>query len=212
MARGKKGDLQHDNTRNELTDDQIYALTIQHKKKYEAALAEKKRTAAELLSITKLIKSELGDSGLQDIKDLIASEGDGFDEKFQAELERKARLAKWLGLSVGEQADLFDFGAVKPGVAERAFEDGKRAGLAGEECKPPFDGGSEGHQKYVEGWHRGQESLLAMIKKKDVEETPLIVSGDNADNGVDEFDDAASDEDDDIDERWPDDREPAEAL
>lgn len=215
----KKGDLQHDNTRNEpLTDDELHALTLQHKKKYEAALAAKKRTAAELLGVTKLIKAELGDTGLKDIKDLIAADSeDDYEEKFQAELERKARLARWAGLSVGAQADLFDFGAVKPGVAERAFEDGKRAGLAGEVCKPPLDGGGEGHNEYVRGWHEGQASNMSLIKKTDAKEAPLIVSTDREDNGVDEFDEAASVEDDDIDDRWPDDRdiesrEPAEAL
>lgn len=201
-----------------LTDDELHALTLQHKKKYESALAKKKAADADLKNVCKVLKSDLGDSGLKDIKDMIASEEDGFDERFQAELERNARLARWLGLDIGAQADLFsDFGGAKPGVAERAFEDGKRAGLAGEECKPPFNGGSEGHQKYVEGWHKGQADLAGLIKKTEVKEVPLIVGEEQQDNGVDELDAAAESGDQDEDDRWPDDdqieqREEAETL
>lgn len=222
MAGKKKGDLRHDNTRNEpLTDDEIHALTLQHKKKYESALAKKKAADADLKVVCKVLKSDLGDHGLKDIKDMIAAEESGFDEKFQAELERKARLARWLGMDIGAQADLFDFGAVKPGVAERAYEDGKRAGLAGQECKPPFDGGSEGHQRFVEGWHVGQSHNLSLIKKKEAEEVPLIVNEDRENNGVDELDAAADADDGDEGAPWPDDvaveaanaeREPAEQL
>lgn len=226
---GKKGDLQHDNTRNEpLTDDELHALTLQHKKKYESALAKKKAADADLKSVCKVLKADLGDFGLKDIKDMIAAEEDGFDEKFQAELERKARLARWLGIDLGTQADLFDFGAVKPGLAERAYEDGKRAGMAGEVCAPPFDGGGEAHQKFVEGWHAGQAVLAGQIKKTDAKEVPLIVNEDREVSGVDEFDEAATvDDDEESDEienadtddeaEWPDDvqvaaREPAETL
>ena len=43
------------------------------------------------------------------------------------------------------------------GDAEKEFEEGKRVGLAGDPCKPPFDGSSPAYQKWINGWHRGQE-------------------------------------------------------
>jgi hypothetical protein len=210
MAGKKKGDLEHDNSSNTpLTDDELHSLTLHHKKQYESALATKKKAASSFLEVTKKIKAELGSAGLLDIKDMLASETeDDFEEKIQGELERKARLARWLGLDVGTQIDLFgDATGVKPPLADRAYEDGKRSGLAGEVCKPPFDAGGEAHQKYVEGWHFGQAALASQIKKKDAGEIPLIVKADREESTVDEFDAAATGDDDGDDDSapWPDD-------
>lgn len=224
---GKKaspGEIGHNSgATTPLTDDELHALTLHHKKQYESALATKKKAASSFLEVTKKIKAELGSAGLLDIKDMLSSESeDDFEEKIQSELERKARLARWLGLDVGTQIDLFgESSGVKPPLAERAYEDGKRAGLAGEICKPPFDTGGEGHQKYVEGWHFGQSIKASQIKKTDAKEVPLIVNEDREVSGVDEFDAAATgDEDEDDETPWPDSeaessedaREPAEAL
>lgn len=231
---GKKaspGEIGHNSgATTPLTDDEMHALTLQHKKKYETALAKKKTADADFKNICKVLKSELGDHGLADIKDMIAAENDeDFEEKMQAQLERQARLARWLGLDIGETADLFsDIGTTTASVAERAYADGKRAGMAGEICKPTFETG-EAHNEYVKGWHEGQGVLASQIKKKEAVEVPLIVNPDRAESGVDEFDEAATggDDGDGADEvgdadttdevKWPDDaqvaaREPAETV
>lgn len=59
-----------------------------------------------------------------------------------------------------QQAELF--GQVDASSAEeRAFKDGKRAGLAGEACKPPrhFSVGVLA-ENWIAGWHAGQEELM----------------------------------------------------
>lgn len=189
MARGKKGDLEHD-TRNEpLTDDEIKALTFMHVKRYRDALAAKKSAAAAFLSATKLAKSELGDTAIADIKQIIAAEDDeDYEAKLQAEVERKARVARWLGLKIGTQEDMFSSSASLP-VAEKAYEDGKTAGLKGEVLAPPHGSGTEAYGEYVRGWHDGQAALTSLIKKK---ETPNLIKGDDGEESdTDVFDDAA---------------------
>lgn len=238
MARAAKkaaakttGNLTHDNTKNALTDDEIKALTLQHVKKYKAALAAKKAAAAAFLNATKLAKAELGDHAIKDIKDLIAiEENENAEADAKAELERKMRIYRWAGLPMGYQGDMFA-PDIRP-LAERSYEEGKTAGLAGEACRPPHDAGSEAHQEYVRGWHEGQAALASMIKKKEAVEAPLVAAAaDEADGGADEFDEAADDtaEPEGEAERaavddgapWPDDadvaavaaeREPAEAI
>lgn len=205
------GDLTHDNTKNTLSDDELHALTLQHKRKYEAALAAKKKAAAEFLNCTKLIKAELGDTGLADIKDMIAADGEGFEEKLQAELERKARLARWLGLELGVQADLFQESA-PTSQHERGYADGKRAGLAGEVCKPPYGAGTDGYDGYMKGWHEGTAVRSTMAREQEDGAAILMRPVSNEPDGADAFDSAADGAGTNADEAtdvgvdpWPDD-------
>lgn len=217
------GNLTHDNTKNALTDDEVKALTFQHKKRYQAALAAKKAAAAEFLNVTKLAKAELGDHAVKDIKDLVAiEENENAETDAKVEIERKMRIYRWAGLPIGHQTDMFT-PDLRP-IAEKAYEEGKNAGLNGEVCQPPHGGGTEAYHEYVRGWHDGQAALASLIKKKDAAEAPLIVTPTDDDGSGDDFDDAAdgveaaeaSDGGD-----WPDDRdveanaeerEPAEVL
>lgn len=230
---GGTGDLSHDNTKNTLSDDDILALTLQHKRKYESALAAKKKASADFLNCTKLIKSELGDAGISDIKDMIAADSDDYEVKLRADLERKARLARWLGLEIGTQANLF--APTQVSQHERGYSEGKRAGLSGDPCKTDFAPGTDGYDGYMKGWHEGQAVNAAQIKKKEADEAPLLRPEGNDSAGADAFDAAADDvsvgdvpdelSDDDADagdapedNPWPDDlavaaaREPAEVL
>jgi hypothetical protein len=189
---GGTGNLTHDNTKNALNEDEVHALTLRHKGKYVAALAAKKKASAEFLNCTKLIKAELGDDGLADIKDMIAAETDeNYEAKLQAELDRKMRLARWQGLSVGTQANMF--GDTAPSQRERGHTEGKRDGMSGKECKTDFAPGTEGYDGYMEGWHAGAAIKSNMDREQEEGAAILLRPEGNEPEGPDAFDAAADD-------------------
>lgn len=196
------GNLAHDNTTNELTLEQRFVLLSQHAKRYADALASKKSAAAAFLNVTKLAKAELGDDAIDDIKDYLDED---FEEKLQAMLERKARMAKWLGSAVGTQGTLpFDISNSAPGLAEKAFNDGKRAGLEGHELRPPHDAGSEAYNEYVRGWHEGTAIRTTTLREQEEGGNILLRPSENESSQPDELDHAADDGSG-SEDVWPDD-------
>lgn len=148
---------------SELTEDEKRALLFQHKGLYEKALAEKKAADAKLKNVCKLAKSELGKGAVDDIKDAIALDQPEGEAAHRAEIERKLRIARWMGASVGTQ---FSFAEDMTPATDRAYEDGKRAGLKGEAARPPHDPSVPQYGKWMEGWHAGQGVLASDFRKK----------------------------------------------
>lgn len=169
----------------DLDDEHLQALHLNsHVPDYEKALKEKKDADANLRNVCKRIKSEGG--SVDEIKLTIALRSPAGEAALKATIEQQMRVARWSGLPVGTQGDMFA-PDVRP-LSERAKQEGKIAGMRGDECRPPYDGGSDGYQPWVEGWHEGQAVLASKIKKPTAE-TGLI-QGDKP-NGTDSFDDAA---------------------
>lgn len=155
-----------------LTEDQRYALTVQHRRKYETALAAKRKADAELKNVCKIAHAELGDTAIDDIKDMIAGSTPEGEEallaRMRAEEERRARMARWLGLAPGAQPSMFEDDRTP--ASDRAFAEGKRIGLAGDPCAPPYDPNTEQHRRWMEGFHEGQAVLARGFKKPTAQE------------------------------------------
>lgn len=147
---------------SELTDDQRQALFFQHKKQYEKALEAKKRADADLKNACKLIKEE--GSSLDEIK-LAMMDPAAFEKHVRDKHESLIRVALYVGSPVGTQFKLFDEPDRTP-VEEKAFADGKRAGLAGEDASPPYAKHLPQAQQWMAGWHAGQEVLTKGFKQK----------------------------------------------
>ncbi|MFG1245750.1 hypothetical protein [Xanthobacter flavus] len=147
---------------NQLTDEQQQALFEQHKTKYEHFLALKKKADADFKNACKLAKSELGDGAVDDIKLSIQLETPEGEAEFKEEMDRKARVARWKGLPIGMQASLFVEDRT-PGD-ERAFGEGKRAGMAGKERRAPYDAATSQFRKWLEGYDAGQEVNRSLMK------------------------------------------------
>ena len=175
----------------ELTDDEQRALLFQHKRRYETALAEKKDADAAFKNACKRAKAECGVDAVADIKDAIAFAAPNGQQLFVAEVERKQRVARWLGLPVGSQVE-FNFTDRAP-QDEREFELGKQAGMAGENCKPADT--VRNPARWVEGWHQGQDVLKSAFLK--VEKA----AGAEDAEALDDLTGAANGEDDDADLR-----------
>lgn len=139
-----------------LTDEERRALTLHHKKLYEAADALVEKAKSDRTAVADLAKADLGKGALADIKDMILAAN---DKKMKAIVERTLRLARWAGLAVGTQTNLFE------PVAD-PFEDGKTAGMQGDSCDPPKSLAVDAAQKWIAGWHDGQTVLASAFKKK----------------------------------------------
>jgi hypothetical protein len=172
----------------ELNDDQLQALTRQHAEKRSILVNAEKKAKADRMNFDKLIKAELGAKGLADIKLLEQLSTPEGEAELKAEMERQARVARWAGLQVGTQGSLFD--EDRRTVGERAFDEGKRIGLSGGDCKPTHQPGTEAYEKFVEGWHAGQAVLAAGFKKPEAE--LLRPESEDEDEGNDDFDAAAN--------------------
>lgn len=148
-----------------MTDDQIAALTFQHKRKYHEALGAKKLADAAFKNVCKIAKAELGDDAVSNIKDMIALETEEGEILHKTEMARKAKVARWMGLPLGAEPDMF--GEDRTPAVDRAFAAGKKIGLAGEPCQPPHDPSTAQYTKWMEGFHEGQAVLAKGIKPKD---------------------------------------------
>jgi hypothetical protein len=142
-----------------LTDDECRALTLHHKRIWLAADALVEKAKAERKAVADQAKADLGKGVLADIKDLILFDD---DVKAKADIERRMRLAKWSGLPVGFQVDLF--GDRQP-ADERHEAAGTTAGMAGENCSPPTHLGPADMQSWIRGWHSGQAVLAGAFGK-----------------------------------------------
>lgn len=149
---------------NALTDDKLQALTFQHKRKFEAALASKKKADADFKNACKLAKAECGDDAVDLIKDLIALEDAEGEATLKTRIERQLRAARWMGLAIGAQPDLF--GEDRTPSEDRAFAEGRRHGIAGEPCRPPHDPSTVQYRRYNDGFYEGQSVLAASMKPK----------------------------------------------
>ncbi len=174
-----------------LNDDQRQGLTRKHGAKYWELLQAKKDADSALKNHTKVIKADLGDYGLLTIKILKQLESDDGELKFKAEMEAKANAARWAGLPIGAQGNLFD--EDRRPVDERAFDEGKAAGFEGKDAKPPYDPGHPGYDAWMEGWHQAQSVRAQGFKK--TPDAPLLRPAETVESsGPDEFDAAADGE------------------
>lgn len=155
---------------SQLTDDERRALTLHHKRAYEMADALVEKAKADRSAIGELAKHDLGKGVVAEIKEMIAFAD---TKKLKGALERTMRLARWLGLPIGAQPQMLE-------AAVDHAEEGKTAGMSGDECKPPQSLAHDAAQKWIGGWHEGQTILASAFKKKREPEQPAA----DADNMV----------------------------
>lgn len=151
-------------TAETISDDQLYSLTETHRQKYELLLEAKNKANKALIDYGRIIKSDLGATGLQDIKDIICLDTPEGEALMKAEMERKARVMRWMGCPIGSQGALFSEEDRTP-IKDRAFAEGKRQGLAGESINNPHHHTTEAHRSMVEGYDAGQAINAGGIKK-----------------------------------------------
>ncbi|TPN44434.1 hypothetical protein FJ981_27960 [Mesorhizobium sp. B1-1-4] len=160
-----------------------------NRKNYLAALAEQKAAAAKLKQVGKVIKADLGEYGLDQIKAYEKAQTPEGLAKIKAAQEAERQALRFAGVPINTQLDIF---TDRMPLDERAYRDGEEAGLRGDTLSNPYNEASAEGQEYARGWHDGQGALFAGIKKK--EETAadeLIKAGDEDPDFLDDEEEAA---------------------
>lgn len=173
---------------NAMSDDQEQKLTRDHAARRLQLLKAETDAKAARLKFDKVIKADLGEHGLANIKLLEKLESDKGEDEIKADLERRAKVARWAGLQIGTQGSLFEND--RRSMNEKAFEEGKRDGLKGADPKSPYSG--EAEQEYLKGWHTGQAVNLGGIKQTKPEADIVKPKGGAKKSAPDEFDQAAN--------------------
>jgi len=139
-----------------LSDDEQRALFLRDKDALKSARAKVRSATAEVRNVCKRIKSD-GFKVLQ-VEVAIALENEHGEAEQRAEIAMRLQAAKWLGLALGHQLSLFGEPDRTPAV-DRAFEDGKTAGLEGQRRQPPYSPEVPQHDAWMNGYYEGQEAL-----------------------------------------------------
>lgn len=184
---------------SDLTDEQRQGLTYQWKSSYEQKLAVKKAADADFKNVCKQIRADLGEKGVEDIKDIIQAQTPEGEARLKAEIERKMRIARWEGATHGTQFSFLE--EDRTPSDDRAFAEGKRASLKGDPRKPPYDPSVPQYQAWLNGYAEGQVVIMKGFKPMPVETPPKMetapvetAEGDPIKNGAGE-------------KPWPDDVE-----
>lgn len=135
-----------------LNDDQLQTLFFQHKKKLKALIASQKIAATAVKEAYALAKAE--GVSKKEIEIALGFETEDGEKRAAADAERIYRVARWMGVAIGTQADLFE-GAAKH------HEAGKRAAMSDEPRKPPTNLSNKDSQAWMEGFNEGLTALNA---------------------------------------------------
>lgn len=151
------GDLNDNDRRNLFFVDRRFFLK---------AMEAKKAADAEVKRVGKMIKADLGEHGLLQIKAYEKAQTAEGKAELQGKQEAERQAMAWAGVPINTQLDIF---TDRMPVIERAARDGEEAGLRGDTLDNPFATESPEGQAFAEAWHRGQGVLFAGIKKKEEE-------------------------------------------
>ena len=157
------------NNTADLTDEQLFALSCQwatqvvnKEEERDEAKSAYDGFKSECRNLLKKVKAELGDDGLDRVKMIVKLRRDEeATEKLRADLRNMAWVAKWMNATPGQQLEIFS--DLRP-TADRAYEEGKAAGLAGDRFNPTFGQGTEAYHRFQDGWQAGQEILAKGFK------------------------------------------------
>lgn len=157
-----------------LSDDQRKALLFLNMKPIRALKLEMASVSGKLRAAYKTAKSD--GFTKQDIDFAFALENDK-DDQVAERRRREQQLALWMQHPIGEQPDMFDQQPDRTPLSDRAFAQGKTAGMEGKPMASPYDVGLEAGQRWIEGWHAGQAAIFDIQKLRDAGEfdgpTPL---------------------------------------
>jgi hypothetical protein len=160
MASAKKAEI---GDKSEKQHEDLFFFWL---RKYRTALSVKKAADAAIKNCGKGIKADLGEFGLDEIKDYEVAQTEEGQQRLKARHEATLRALRFAGMPVGTQLDLL---ADRAPLDDRAYRDGKEAGMRGESLANPYNEASEAGMAYSKGWHDGQEAIFAIEKLKETE-------------------------------------------
>lgn len=143
---------------SEMDSDQKLSRLLHHSTTIRTAKAALEKAQAAVKSSRDAARAEMGKSALHEISFFEQLQTEEGQEKFKAETAWKIRVAQWAQMPINTQADLF--GTDMRPLEDKAFDEGKQAGLAGATGTPPdrYNSGTL-MQRWMAGWHEGQSKL-----------------------------------------------------
>ena len=193
MARAQKAEASNSSPgighNSGLSPDQRHALALMHRRRYRGLDEQKRKIAADLRNLGRLVKADLGDTGMLQIKTMIRAETEEGREALEQELRATAEAKAW---AAGEDGQLDMFSGQPKADETRAYHDGKIAGMDDEQLRNPYGAGTADYEDYARGWHRGKEVMDEILAMKAQQEAELIEGPAHDDGGdLDEEDEAA---------------------
>jgi hypothetical protein len=141
-------------------------LFFYHLRKWRSALKAKKEADAAMKNCGKAIKGDLGEFGLDELKDYETAQTPEGQERLKLKSEGILRALHLAGVPVGTQLDIFEDRAP---IVERAGRAGYEAGMRGDALSNPYTEASEEGRAYAQRWHEGQQAIFAIGQLKDAE-------------------------------------------
>jgi hypothetical protein len=81
------------------------------------------------------------------------------EKKIQGEVKDRLQVARWLGLAMGSQLDLFEEPDRTP-IVDRAYDAGKMASMNDKPAKPPHAPETEAYKAWMSGYHDHQATIV----------------------------------------------------
>lgn len=147
-------------------DPEREKLFYLHLRRYRKTLAAKKEADAAMRNCGKAVRADLGEFGLDELKDYETAQTPEGQEKLKLKSEGILRALHLAGMPIGTQIDLFS--DLAP-LDERAARAGREAGMRGDTLSNPYNEGSAEGRAFAEAWHAGQQAIFAIEKLKEAE-------------------------------------------
>lgn len=103
-------------------------------------------------------KTALGKKAVRDFRLRQKLRTEKGEKAVKEQIERALEIARWLGMPIGAQSELFPIVDRTP-LADRAYAAGELAGLNGERRDPPHSPGVEAYDRWLTGYADGNERL-----------------------------------------------------
>ena len=174
---------------NTITSDQRQALALMHRRIYRAKMAVKKEADAAVRNACKVLKSDLGEFGLLQIKDMLARETPEGAAKADAEMKARAEVRVWV--SDDRQLDMFQAGP--RAVDSEAFQQGKIAGMDDLPCCSPYSESTADGEDWIRGWGIGKAVMDELLAERATPPAAELVTGAGHDGDLDDDSDAEQD-------------------
>jgi len=162
MAKATTAQIGDNSALSEDDEAALWAKTIADYRKAKRAADVKKAEyddlRGEVTAVCAMAKAELGVKR-KEVEDVVAKL-DMDDDEFRADQAARHRRYALAGLPMGAQLELFGVGA--PDTVDdmaRAYEKGRRAGLAGDDPSPPQTLHPSFIPEWQRGWSEGQDDL-----------------------------------------------------
>jgi hypothetical protein len=139
-------------------DPQTRAIFLSDKEKYAKAIERQKKAGDAVREIKQTINAD--GFSVRQIQVAIQLETPEGEAEFRMRMADDLLAAQYAGAAIGSQLQLFLDDRDRTPLADRAFEDGVQAAMAGKQAKPPYDPSTEAFIRFLDGFHSVTENMV----------------------------------------------------